>query len=467
MRAKLYCIPLAVLLTACAAGPAYQRPDVVVPTAWQASVAAPPGAPAPTVWWTEFQNPELNRLIAAAIDGNRDLKAAGSRIAQARALAGVAGADLTPSLTAGAAVATEKRHGAARSTTHSAGVGVGFEPDLWGKNRQSQQAAIGRLRSSEHAQQGVKLALQAEVAGTYFQLLSSLDRLAVARKTLSNTESVLRLLQTQHQAGAISGLELARQQGLVASVKAAMAPLERERQQALDALALLLGRHPQDLALATPPLASVRLPQVAAGLPSTLLEQRPDIRQAEADLVAANADINAARAAMFPSLRLTAEGGFASASLASLLRSGSVFSALAAGLTAPLFDGGRLKGQLEFAQARQDELVQMYQQSILLALREVEDGLNAVQRLAEQAAQQQELVRHAVTVSSMADLRYRNGAVDFATVLDAQRVLLAAQAAQETLTLQRYAAVIGLYRALGGGWDASPQAAIAAQTASH
>ena len=459
MRIHLIGFTLAALLTACAGGPAYQRPDVSLPAQWQ-SGAAPAGAPLPAAWWREFQSPELDRLIVAALDANRDLKAAGSRIAQARALAQTAAASRLPTLGLSADVALDQRARGQASTKHDIGVGASFEPDLWGRNRQSHEAAIGRLQSSVHARQSVTLALQAEVAATYFQLLSAQDRVGVAQTALRNAESVLRLLRVQHAAGAVSGLEVIRQQGLAASVNADIAPIEQQGQQARNALAVLLGRHPQDLALSTTPLQALRLPPIDAGLPSTLLQQRPDIRQAEADLVAANADINAARAALFPSLKLTAAGGIESASLASLLRSGSLVYTLAAGLTAPLFDGGRLRGQLAFTQARQDELVQVYQQSILRALREVEDSLSAVQRLAEQAAYQSEVVTHAVAAQSMADLRHRNGAVDFATVLDAQRVLLAAQAAQQTIGLSRYAAAIGLYRALGGGWDAAAQVSL-------
>jgi outer membrane protein, multidrug efflux system len=451
------CFTLTAWLTACAGGPAYQRPDVTLPAQWQSGATAAAAAPVTTAWWSDFRSPELDRLITAALDGNRDLKAAGARMAQARALAQIAGANLAPSLAASADVALNKGAGAQRATQHSAGVGAGFELDLWGKNRQSHEAAISRVQSSVHARQAVTLALQAEVAATYFQLLSAHERVAVAQTTLGNAESVLRLLQVQHKAGAVSGLEVVRQQGLVASVKADIAPIEQQRQQASAALAVLLGRHPQDLALSATPLSAVRLPQVDAGLPSTLLEQRPDIRQAEADLLAANADINAARAALFPSIKLTASGGVESASLVSLLRSGSLAYTLAAGLSAPLFDGGRLRAQVALTQARQDELVQVYQQSILRALREVEDSLSAVQRLSEQAANQQDVVAHAVAAQSMAELRFRNGAVDFATTLDAQRVLLSAQAAQQTITLSRYAAVVGLYRALGGGWQALPQ----------
>ena len=450
-------LALAMLVSACAGGPAYQRPDVTVPAQWQAGAAAPSAASSSPAWWSEFQSPELNRLVAAALEGNRDLKAAGSRIDQARALAQINGANLLPALGLSVDVARDQRAGAPAASKHTAGVSASVELDVWGKNRQSHAAAIGRVQSSVHARQSVQLALQAEVANTYFRLLSTRDQLAVARNTLSNTEAVLRRLQAQHAAGAIAGLEVVRQQGLVASVRAGIAPLEQQRQQALDALAVLLGRHPQDLALATPSLDALRLPPVAAGLPSSLLAQRPDIRQAEADLVAAHADINAARAALFPSLRLSAAGGVESASLAALLRSGSLVYALAAGLTAPLFDGGRLRGQVALTQARQDELVQVYQQAILIALREVEDGLNAAQRLAEQAVAQQQVGAHATTALRMAELRHRDGGVDFGAVLDAQRVLLAAQAAQQTITLARYAAAIALYRALGGGWDAAVQ----------
>jgi outer membrane protein, multidrug efflux system len=450
-------LALAALVTACAGGPAYQRPDVTLPAQWQSGAAAPSAASSSPAWWSAFESPELNRLIAAALEGNRDLRAAGSRIDQARALARINGANLLPSVGASAEVARDKRAGAPAAPKHTAGLGASVELDVWGKNRQSHAAAVGRVQSSVHAQESVQLALQAEVASTYFTVLSARDQLALARNTLRNTEAVLRRLQAQHTAGAISGLEVVRQQGLVASVSAGIAPLEQQRQQGLDALAVLLGRHPQDLALATPPLDALRLPPVAAGLPSSLLAQRPDIRQAEADLVAANADINAARVALFPSLRLTAAGGVESASLAALLRPGSLVYTLAAGLVAPLFDGGRLRGQLALTQARQDELVQGYQQAILIALREVEDGLNAAQRLAEQAAAQQQVGVHAATALRMAELRYRDGGVDFGAVLDAQRVLLAAQAAQQTITLARYAAAVSLYRALGGGSDAAAQ----------
>jgi outer membrane protein, multidrug efflux system len=462
MRATFVCITFASLLAGCAGGPAYQRPDVALPAQWQAGTGS--AAVAPTAWWREFQSTELDRLIGAALENNRDLKAAAARLMQARALAQVAGADRWPSVAVNADVVRERDADGKRSTTISAGLGAAIELDLWGKNRQSHDAALGRVRSSVHAQQAVKLTLQAEVATTYFQVLSSLDRITVASETLRNTEAVLRLLQTQHRSGAVSGLEVARQQGLVASVRADIEPLEQQRQQAQAALAVLLGRHVQELSLAATPLGSIQLPSVAAGLPSTLLERRPDIQQAEADLGAAHADLNAARAALFPSLQLSAAGGVASASLGALLRSANPVYTLAAGLTAPIFDGGRLRGQVAFADARQDELLQTYQHTILSALREVETSLTAVHRLGEQSVHQQAVLAHAGTALRLAELRYRNGAVDFGTVLDAQRVLLAARAAQEATTFARYAAAVALYRALGGSADAAAPAPMVVST---
>jgi outer membrane protein, multidrug efflux system len=438
------------LLSACATGPAYQRPAVAVPGQWQSAATAAAGASTQAHWWAEFQNPALDRLIALAMANNHDLQAAGHRITQARALAQVAGAARWPSVEINANTSRER---AARTTSSKASIDASFEWDLWGKNRQQQDAALGRVQSSVYAQQGLRLVLQAEVATTYFQLLSAGDRVALLGDSLKNSQAVLHLLQTQHKAGAVSGLEVARQQGLVASLKADLSPLEQQRQQARTALAVLLGRSVQDLTplnLETPPLGSIRLPTVAAGLPSSLLVRRPDIQQAEADLQAAHADLGAARAALFPSLQLSATGGVASTSLLALVRASNPALALAAGLTAPIFDAGRRQGQVTVAKARQDELLQTYEQSILLALRDVENGLTAVQGLAEQQQHQQAVLSHATTALRLSDVRFRNGAVDFGTVLDAQRTQLAARAAQEATALSRYTATVALYRALGG-----------------
>ena len=445
-------VAVAVLAVGCAVGPGYQRPAVEMPARWQANAA--PEAPPAGAWWAEYRSTELDRLMAEALAGNRDLRAAASRVAQARALAQAAGAPQWPTVGASVDATRAKRHGGtgggAAGSSFEAGIAAVFELDFWGKNARARDAALARLLSREHAQRAVQLALQAEVATSYFRVLSAADRLVLARNSLANAEAVLRLVRVQRDAGALSGLELARQQAQVASVNADIAPIEQQRQQALDALAVLTGRPPQALGLAGTSLASMRLPPVVADMPAHLLVARPEILQAEADLVAANADLRVARAAFFPSITLTAAGGFESASLASLLRSGSVVHALAAGLTAPLFDGGRLRAQQALATAREDELVQVYQQSILTALRDVEASLVAAQRLAEQAAHQRDVIGHADAALRLAETRFRSGAIDFTTVLDAQRVLLAARAAQAATEFERYAASVALQRALGG-----------------
>lgn len=453
MPSKLICLAMVMLLSACAAGPAYERPEVKLPANWQSPVAEPSAGPAPTAWWTRFKSPELDGLMEAALEGNRDLKAAASRIGQARALARVAGAGLLPEVVAlGGASRVKEFDEPRRSSTLSLQLGINFELDLWGRNRQTQEAALARVQGSVYAREFVKRALEAEVALAYFQVLSARDRLAVARSTLNNAESLFKVMQVQFRGGAISSLEMERQQGLIASVRASIPPIELEHQTAIDSLAVLLGRPPQGFSVPPGSLASVALPGIAPGLPSGLLEQRSDIRQAEANLIAANADINVARAALLPSIQLTATGGVASNALSTLLRSSNFVYGLAAGLIAPIFNNGRLQGEVDLARARQEELVHIYQQTILLALREVESSLVAAQRFAEQAEHQRQLIAHAQAALRLAELRFRNGAVDFTTVLDAERVLLAAQAAQEEITRSRYAAAVNLYRALGGGW---------------
>jgi outer membrane protein, multidrug efflux system len=447
-------------LSACATGPQqpisanYQRPAVALPDTWQTNSVEPQASPELTAWWTRFKSVELEHLMEAAIANNYNLKAAASRIAQARAIARIAGVPLLPEAGVSGDLARGRGAGdAVPSTKASLELGASFELDLWGKNRQAHEAALNRVQASVFAQRLVKVTLHSDVALAYFQMLSAGDRLELARKSLMNAEALLELLQVQFKAGAISGLEVERQQGLIVSVRAGIPPLELERQSASDALAILLGRTPQGF---TPPrgtLAAIDLPAIAPDLPSKLLERRSDIRQAEANLVAANADISAARAAFFPSIRLTAATGFASKELISTLSGFNFIYNLAAGITAPIFNRGRLQGNLELAQARQDELIQNYQQSILVALREVEGSLASVKRFAEQDIQQRQLIQYSKTALDLIELRYRNGAIDFTTVLDAQRVLLAAQTAQEQLSLSRYAAAVGLYRALGGGWE--------------
>jgi outer membrane protein, multidrug efflux system len=460
MRNFLVILAVSLAISACANGPkqaptnTYQRPVVSLPETWQTKPVEPEASPELIAWWTRFKSAELEHLMQEAAANNYNLKAAVSRIAQARALARIAGFPLLPEVGVSGDLGRGRSAGDGAPVSRAGlELGASFELDLWGKNRQAHEAALNRVQASVFAQRLVKVTLHSEVALAYFQVLSAGDRLELARKSLTNAESILELLQVQFRAGAISGLEVERQQVLIVGVRASIPPLELERQSASDALATLLGRAPQGFIPPRGTLATINLPAIAPDLPSKLLERRSDIRQAEANLVGASADLGAARAAFFPSIRLTAATGFASKELTSTLSGFNLLYNLAAGLTAPIFNRESLQGRLDLAQAREDELIQNYQHSILVALREVEGSLAAVQRLAEQDIHQRRLIQHSKTALDLVELRYRNGAIDFTTVLDAQRVLLAAQAAQEQLNLSRYAAAVGLYRALGGGWE--------------
>jgi NodT family efflux transporter outer membrane factor (OMF) lipoprotein len=262
--------------------------------------------------------------------------------------------------------------------------------------------------------------------------------------------------------GTVSDLEVAQQKSAVATQRAAIPALIQAERQATHALALLLGKNPEGVAVAGKSLDDAALPAVAAGIPSALLQRRPDLRKAEADLVAANFDIKNARAQRFPSVDLTAEGGTESLALSGLLGPGSFLYTLAASVTAPIFEGNRLEGQEEFADARYRELLETYRQAILSAFRDVEDALAAWRGTADQYDFDREAYEQAKEAYRLADLRYRAGTVDFLTVLQAQQTVFQAQDALVQTDLARFDAIISLYKALGGGWDGTlPQPAAA------
>lgn len=464
---------LAALLVAalfgCAAPAPYQRPNVAVPTRWQSPGAAETiSAPTPTAivwdrWWPAFGSDELNRLAGAAVAGNHELAAAGHRVAQARALVAATRATLAPRLDVRAdSNRTHRSGGSGIDALHELGVAASFDPDLSGATGSAVSAATGRVRQREYARESLGATLLVELCEQYFRALNASDRLAIARANIANAESLLALLVSRQQAGAMGSLEVMRQQGLLASLRAALPAFEQQRQSALAAVAVLTGQAPQGFAVQTTTLAALRLPSLAAALPVELLERHPDVRQAEAEMIVAHADVNAARAAWQPQLRLSARAGLESATLAGLFNAATVVGSLGANLLAPLFDGDRIRSQLSAAASRQDEVTSLYRQAVLVALRDVEDRLGALRTLAEQAEQQQRAVDSARSALSMADVRYRNGATDYATVLDAQRVLLAAQDTQALTHLARYSQTLGLVRALGAGVPAAqPGGAVA------
>ncbi|MGC2855230.1 efflux transporter outer membrane subunit [Novispirillum sp. DQ9] len=446
---------LALLAVAgCAAAGEPAAPPAAPPaSSW---VNAPPTAAAPTAiperWWEIFGSDELSALVAQARRDNPDLAAARQRIAQARAQARAARAVLFPTLDGGGGASRSwPGEGMARNG-FNAGFDAAYEVDLWGGARAGATAAEATARATAFDQDAATLSLSADVATTYFQILSLNDRLASARRILDIAERIQALVETQEALGAASGLEVARQRGAVAAFRASIPTLERARAESRNALAQLLGTSTGAVALRAETLDAVRLPEIVPGLPSGLLTRRPDLKAAEAALAAASADVAVARAAMLPSIRLTGGGGYSSAELSSLFSPAGFLANLAAGLTAPVFDAGRLEARRAQAQAAEAQAVEQYRSAIVAAFRDVEDALAGVRFLAEIEAARQDARAQAADAYAIAEERYRVGRTDFLDLLDAQRTLFEQEDALREARLSRLNASVALYEALGGGW---------------
>lgn len=451
---------LVLLLSACSLTPEFRRPAAPVPERWSAPIQAEAPQP-PSQWWRAFGSSELDRLEEQALAANNDLAAAASRIVQAEAQLRAAAAGLWPALSGSGGTSRDLRKAGSAKTkaesdrdSFSLGLAASYELDFWGKNRAASEAAEAGLDSVRFARETVALTLSADVASAYFTILALQDRMESARRQRDNALQVLAVVEAQARLGKISDLELAQQRGAVAQIEAALAGLDLQHRQGRSALALLLGVPVGSLALEGRSLSAIGLPGIDPGLPSGLLARRPDIRAAEANLRAANANIGVARAQLFPSIALTADGGTSSTLLSSLLLPSSVAANAAAKLTAPIFDGGRLRAGVDLGQARYDELVAAYRQAILAALRDVEDGLSGVALLEAEARSRQTAEDQAREAFRIAEARYRVGAIDFQTLLDTQRTLLQAEDTALQTGLARRQAGIGLFKALGGDFGA-------------
>ncbi len=387
---------------------------------------------------------------------------------EADAKARVAGAPLLPSLDAGAGATRNWRGSSARSssssssssssrssnsTTLSADLSASYQLDLFGANRAALTSANASAAFSRFDRETVALTVVSSVATTYFQTLEFRNRITVAQRNLANAEEVLNVVDARVRNGAASSLDLAQQRATVATQRAAIPPLETQARQSENALAILLGEAPAALAVAGNGIMAVAPPEPAAGLPSELLARRPDIQAAEANLIAANADIGAARAAFYPAITLTGSQGYESSALANLISASNAITTLAASLVQPIFEGGKLEGNLDLARARYQELAATYRNTVLTAFGDVENALVAVRQTAEQERLQRQVVTEARTAYQLADARYRSGAVDLLTVLDAQRTLFQAEDQLVQVRFSRLEATIAMYKALGGGWQ--------------
>jgi len=462
----------AAALAGCDLGPDYKRPDTATPGGWREGDTGERAAWPAADWWQAFGSPELNDMMTTAQQANADLGAAIARVKQADAQVRIAGAPLLPSIQANAGPATQQvvfptLAAPIPYSTYTVGISASYEIDFWGKNAATRDAAKAGAFASRYDQQVVALTVVSGVASMYFQALGLQDRLQVARDNLANAENVLKLVRDQTRIGTATDLNVAQQETVVASLRATIPPLQQQFAQALDALAILLNRLPANMRLSAQSLVPVSVPVVAPGLPSELLERRPDVRQAEAQLIAANANIKVARAAFFPSFSLTASGGFQSLALTNFLSPASAIYSLAAALAQPIFEGGALRGQLAYSKARQEELLQVYQKAVISAFSNVEDALAATTRTAEQQESQQVAVTKARRAYDVAKLQYSVGSTDLLTVLQTQNALFSANDLLAQIRIARMQALVSLFRALGGGWkDSGTQAVASAATAS-
>ncbi len=459
LSALVVCVWAVLALAACSVGPAYKRPDIPPPAQWR---EAPPSDAAAAVWpradwWHGFGSQVLDDLIAEAQRSNDDLAAAIARIEEADAQARIAGAALLPSVDLGADASRQRaqvaRVGPATFNSFSPVLSASYELDFWGKNRALRAAARATALASHYDKETVALTVISSVASTYFQALEFRDRLNVARDNLANSEKILHGLRQQQLAGIATGLDVAQQETAVALLRAAIPPLQQQFRQAVSALAVLLGKTPESLDVDTGTLNALTSPPVVEGLPSSLLARRPDIAESEQQLISANADITVARAALFPSIQLTASGGYASSALASLINPVSRIWDVSAGLTQPIFHGGALRGQVVFSNARYRELLSDYHKTVISALGNVESALVAAQQTFEQRIRQQEAVNKALRAFQFAQTQMSAGTVNILTVLNTENALFSAQDELVQVQYLHLQSMVNLYTALGGGWQ--------------
>jgi outer membrane protein, multidrug efflux system len=447
------------LLIGCSVGPAYHRPDIAAPAQWR-ETAASNGAVAvwpAAEWWHGFGSAKLDELIAEAQRNNDDLAAAVARVQEADAQARIAGAALLPSLDLGATATRERAHtpGNAAQVFNSFNpeLTASYEIDFWGKNRALRNAARAAAAASHYDQQTIALTVVSSVATTYFQALELRDRIQVAQQNLDNGQTILRGFRLEQSAGTATGLDVAQQETTVAVLNAALPPLLQQYRQTVYALAVLIGKTPESVDVDTGALADLTSPAVVEGLPSQLLTRRPDVAEAEQQLIAANADITAARAALFPSIQLTASGGYESMALTSLISPANRVYALTGGLTQPIFHGGALRGQVAFSNARYAELLTVYHKTVLTAFSNVEGALVAAQQTAEQQSRQRDAVAMARRAFEFSRMQMSAGTVNILTVLNTENALFSAQDELVQVNYLHLQALVDLFTALGGGWN--------------
>jgi multidrug efflux system outer membrane protein len=452
---------MAVLLAGCAVGPNYRRPVVEVPEVHRgtdAQEAAGTLSLGDQKWQDVFQDEQLRRLIETALEQNYDVRIAATRILQAEALLGITRADQLPTVDAGASSGAQRTPSSGpfpkfETSANQVTASLFWELDFWGKYRRATEAARATLLANEWARQAVVSTLVVDVADSYFRLRALDLQLEISRRTLESRQESLALIEDLADAGIGNLLDVRQAEQLVFTAAANIPNLERQIEQEENFISLLLGENPGAVARGRM-LTEQSLPvAVPAGLPSSLLERRPDILQAEQQLIAFNAQIGVAKAAYFPQISLTGTSGFQSSALTSLFTGPAGLWSIAAGLTQPIFSGGRIRSGVRLSEAQQQEALLVYQQTIQQAFREVSDALVAYRKNREFREQQEMLTASAENASELADMRYRAGVTSYLEVLTNQTNYFSAELDLAQARLAELEALVQLYRALGGGWQ--------------
>jgi multidrug efflux system outer membrane protein len=444
-------------LTGCTVGPNYQRPPVAAPANFRNQVPEQPATPASLgdeKWWTVFHDPDLQTLVRAALEKNYDVRIAATRVLQAQEQVGITRSNQFPTVSGQASFTSERIPGFALTADILELQGaVSWTPDFWGQYRRGTEAARANLVATEWSRQQVIATLVSSVATAYFSLQELDMELDIARRTLASRQESLQLTQTLESGGATGLLDVRQAEQLVETAAALIPDTERQIRQQEDLLSTLAGDNPRDITrgqkLTDQPVPT----SVPAGLPSRLLERRPDIRQAEQQLIAGNAEIGVARAQLFPSLPLTGSGGIASTSLSALFTPGAGVWNFTAPLTQPIFTAGRLRAQVRLSEATEQQYTLQYQQTIQQAFRQVSDALIGLTKFRESREHQQLLTDAAQDAARLSDLRYRGGATSYLEVLTSQTNYFSAQLNLARAELEERFSLVQIYNALGGGWE--------------
>ena len=454
---------LIIFTSACTVGPNYHRPNIDLPSTYRGT----PPQQAPTSseqsfgdqnWFEVFQDPQLQELIRTALAQNYDVRIAAARILEAQAQLGITRADQLPTINAGAAsvnqrFAQQKPLPDYETSATSASAIFAWEIDFWGKYRRATEAARANLLATEWARRAVINTLVSNVAAAYFQLRAYDLQLEVSQQTLDSRQSSLRLTQTLERGGATNLLDVRQAEQLVAVAAENIPDFERHIQQQENFISTLLGNNPGSIARGMTLTEQPHLPEVPPGIPSRLLERRPDIRAAEAQLMAANAQIGVAKAAYFPQITLTANSGFQSSALTSLFTGPAGFWNFGGSLAQPIFAGGRIRSGVRLSEARQKELVLTYQQTIQQAFRGVSDALVEYQKDREFRERQQQLVVAAEDAARLSEIRYQGGAASYLEVLTNETNAFNSELGLTQAQLNELLGLVDIYKNLGGGWE--------------